>query len=156
MLFISTGLHEPMVISLDFQHYLCAGPYLRPTTRICTRNRFPALLGYLEFMSCFSALPACLALLPCFRQSLLICLAVCLCCLFPVVPCPALRFALPCLALPCGMDVKPTWANMATLAYRVDNVGLNPEIHKLGGPGRDDACACTRPGCRARRPHPLG
>ena len=119
----------------------------------------------IALLPCFATLCSCLAFLPCVSV-LPCCLALaCLCyfawlstfaALLPVVPCPALRSALPCLALPCAMDVKPTWANMTTLAYRVDNVDLNPKIIKLGGPGRDVAFACTRPGCRARRPLPLG
>ena len=143
-------------------HDLCAGPYLRPSTRIWTRTRIPCciallpclatLCSCLAFLPCLSALPACLAL-ACRRYfARLSAFAA----LLAVVPCPALRFALPCLALPYAMDVKPTSVNMATLAYRVDNVDLNPKINKLGGPGRDVAFACTRPGCRARRPHPLG
>ena len=109
----------------------------------------PVLLSCLACLPCLAALllpvvvtlPGCLPFLPC------------------LLSCLALPFASLCLALRCltyAMDVKPTWENMATLAYRVDNVDLNPKINKLGGPGRDVAFACTRPGCRARRPHPLG
>ena len=96
-----------------------------------------ALLGYLVFLSCFPAWPGCLAL-ACRRYFARLSAFPAL---LAVVPCPALRFALPCLALPYAMDVKPTWVNMATLAYRVDNVDLNPKINKLGGPGRDVAFA---------------
>ena len=164
VLFISTGFHEPMVISVDFQRVTYAQDltYLRHPTRIWTRTRIPCCIALLP---CLATLCSCLAFLPCL-SALPCCLALACRCYFAwlsafaallaVVPCPALRFALPCLALPCGMDVKPTWANMATLAYRVDNVDLNPKINELGGTGRDVAFACTRPGCRARRPRPLG
>ena len=121
-----------------------------------------ALHFCLAWLPCVPVLLSCLACLPCLAALLLpvvVTLPGCLPLLPCLLSCLALPFASLCLALRCltyAMDVKPTWENMATLAYRVDNVDLNPKINKLGGPGRDVAFACTRPGCRARRPHPLG
>ena len=111
-----------MVISFDFQRMtyaqdltfglrLAFGLGLEVLVALAS-----ALLGYLAFLiaslPCLSALPCCLAL-ACRRYfARLSAFAA----LLAVVPCPALRLALPCLALPYAMDVKPCYTALPLFA----------------------------------------